>query len=232
MSLFNRFILTILLPLTLIMAVELSMAGAEDVISLPSPAFKSGVSVEEALKNRRTCRAFKAEALTLNQLSQVLWAAYGVTGRIGALSLKTAPSAGALYPLEIYAIVGEGGVNDLAAGVYHYLYEPHGLRRIATGDQRKEAASAASNQMWMARAPVLIAVAGQYAKATVKYGERGIAYTHIEAGCVSQNIFLQAEASGLKAGIVGAFDNKRIQKALNLPPEAEPQVIMPVGHPR
>ena len=98
---------------------------AQGLINLPAPATQSPVSVEQALKNRRTIRRFANKALTQAQLSQLLWAAYGVTDPRG---LKTAPSAGALYPLDIYVVVGERQVSDLASGVYHYLPEKQALQ--------------------------------------------------------------------------------------------------------
>jgi len=230
MFIFKFVNLNVFLAFALILAPPFALAADPDTVSLPAPTYKGAVSVEEALKDRRTCRSFQEKSLTLGQLSQLLWAAYGVTDRAGGLRLKTAPSAGALYPLDVYAVTGAGGINDLAAGVYRYVPEGHQLKRIAAGDLRKETARGALGQMWMAKAPVMLVVAGEYARSSVKYGQRGIRYTHIEAGCVAQNIFLQAEALGLRAGIVGAFDDKRVQKTLCLPSEHDPQVIMPVGY--
>ena len=187
--------------------------------------------MEEALRQRRTCRSFSLRALTLAQLSQVLWGAYGVTAERYGLHLKTAPSAGALYPLDIYVLAGEGTIKGLAAGVYRYAPEVHGLEPVRSGDRRQEAARHAFGQMWLARAPVLLVITGEYARSTVKYGPRGVTYTHIEAGHVGQNVFLQAGALGLAAGIVGAFDNAGIVKTVGCPPGHDPLLIMAVGHP-
>jgi SagB-type dehydrogenase family enzyme len=208
-----------------------SSLGHAGDLALPSPSRKGTISVEEALNSRRTHRAFQAHALTLKQFSQMLWAAYGVTAVTPGRQLKTAPSAGATYPIDVYAVVGEGGVESLASGVYHYRPESHSVRRVSSGDGRTQVASACRRQMWMAPAPLLVVITGEYARCSAKYGPRGVIYTHIEAGHVGQNVFLQAEALGLKAGIVGAFEKEDLGKALHIPAAHEPLLVMPVGYP-
>lgn len=198
-------------------------------ISLPKPSHKGNVTVEEALKARRTHRSFTSRALTLKQFSQLLWGAYGVTAREYGYYLKTAPSAGALYPLDLYAVVGGHGVESLDPGVYHFRPENHTVKLLKKGDLRMEVARRSLRQMWIAKAPLMLVITGEYDRSRVKYGSRGVTYTHIEAGCVGQNIFLQAEASGLKAGIVGAFNNQEVIKAIGLPSSHDPLLIMPVG---
>lgn len=206
---------------------QISMAGE---IALPSPSYKGTVSVEEALKARRTHRSFQARPLTLKQFSQILWAAYGVTDRKYGSFLKTAPSAGALYPLDIYGVVGQGGVGTLAPGIYHFRPENHAIELVKQGDLRAEVARHALQQMWMAKAPLMLIITGEYTRSSIKYGPRGVTYTHIEAGHVGQNIFLQAEAIGLKAGIVGAFNNQQIIRVMGLSTSHDPLLIMPVGY--
>jgi SagB-type dehydrogenase family enzyme len=199
-------------------------------ISLPKPAYKGTVTVEEALRARRTHRSFVSRGLTLKQFSQILWGAYGVTAKEYGYFLKTAPSAGALYPIDIYAVLGGAGVETLAPGVYHFRPENHSVRLIKEGDLRVQLARDSVHQMWMAESPLMLVITGEYERSSVKYGRRGKTYTHIEAGHVGQNIFLQAEAIGLKAGIVGAFDNKRIIKTMGLPARHDPLLLMPVGY--
>ena len=206
---------------------QISMAGE---IALPSPSYKGTVSVEEALKARRTHRSFQSRPLTLKQFSQILWAAYGVTAQKYGSFLKTAPSAGALYPLDIYGVVGKGGVETLASGIYHFRPENHALELVNQGDLRAEVARQALQQMWMAKAPLMLVITGDYNRSNIKYGPRGVTYTHIEAGHVGQNIFLQAEAIGLKAGIVGAFNNQQIIRVMGFPTSQDPLLIMPVGY--
>ncbi|MEW5725930.1 MAG: SagB/ThcOx family dehydrogenase [Thermodesulfobacteriota bacterium] len=199
-------------------------------LKLPAPRLKGPVSVEEALQARRTQRSFTADSLTLEELAQLLWSAYGVTERRGRPRLKTVPSAGALYPLDIYAAVG--GVTGLKAGVYHYLPPEHALEQTAERDRRPAVGRAALGQMWLAEAPAVLVITGQYDRTTGKYGPRGRGYVLIESGCSAQSLFLQAEALGLKAGIIGAFLDADVAQALELPPEHEPLLIMPVGRPR
>jgi SagB-type dehydrogenase family enzyme len=208
-----------------------SSAGYAGDLSLPSPARKGTVSVEEALSSRRTHRSFQGRALTLKHFSQMLWAAYGVTAVSSGRQLKTAPSAGATYPIDIYAVVCEGGVESLGPGVYHYRPESHSVRLVTSGDVRTQVAAACLRQMWMAPAPLLLVITGEYARCSAKYGPRGVSYTQIEAGHVGQNVFLQAEALFLKVGIVGAFEKEDLGKALHTPAAHEPLLVMPVGYP-
>jgi SagB-type dehydrogenase family enzyme len=200
--------------------------GAE-VIKLPPPAKKGGMAVAEALEVRRTVRGFAARPLDLAQVSQLLWGADGISDPRG---LRTSPSAGATYPLDLYLVVGERGVMNLPAGVYHYLVAEHALTPLAPGDLRAPVARASLHQTWMAEAPVMVVITGEYRRCMARYGQRGIRYTHMEAGNVSQNLFLTAEALGLGAGIVGAFDDKALAQVLKLPPAHEPLLVMPVGY--
>jgi SagB-type dehydrogenase family enzyme len=218
---------------TLGLVILISFLGSDTMaaeIALPSPSYKGTGSVEEALKARRTHRSFQSRPLTLKQFSQILWGAYGVTAQKYGSFLKTAPSAGALYPLDIYGVVGEGGVETLAPGIYHFRPENHAVELIKQGDLRAEVARQALQQMWMAKAPLMLVITGEYSRSSIKYGPRGVTYTHIEAGHVGQNIFLQAEAIGLKAGIVGAFNNQQIIRAMGLSTSHDPLLIMPVGY--
>jgi SagB-type dehydrogenase family enzyme len=218
---------------TLGLVILISSLGSETMaaeIALPSPSYKGTVSVEEALKARRTHRSFQSRPLTLKQFSQILWGAYGVSAQKYGSFLKTAPSAGALYPLDIYGVVGEGGVETLAPGVYHFRPENHAVELVKEGDLRAQVARHALQQMWMAKAPLMLIITGEYNRSSIKYGPRGVTYTHIEAGHVGQNIFLQTEAIGLKAGIVGAFDNRGVVTTMGVPPSHDPLLIMPVGY--
>lgn len=222
-------ILIMMVSALLILTPVCSLVTKAMGILLPMPSHKGTVTVEEALKARRTKRSFKARSLTLKEFSQVLWAAYGVTAKVSGYHLKTSPSAGGLYPIDIYAVVGKDGVGTLAPGVYRFRPENHSIKCIKEGDLRAAVAKHSVHQMWMAKAPVMLVITGEYARCTIKYGQRGVMYTHIEAGHVGQNVFLQAEAIGLKAGIVGAFNNKQIIKTIGIPSSHNPLLIMPVG---
>ncbi len=186
--------------------------------------------MEEAISSRRTRRDYGKRPLTLQELAQLLWAAQGITGKSGVF--RAAPSGGALYPLDVYAVVGEKSVEGLEeAGVYQYLPKNHGLRRISKGDLRNGVARASFHQMWMEQAPVALVVTAEYERIEKKYGSRGRRYALMEAGHVCQNIFLQAETLGLAAGIVGAFDDSRLARTLHLPDRHLPLIVMPVGYP-
>lgn len=201
-----------------------------DAMSLPAPTIDGNLTVEKAIKQRRTVRSFSDEPLTVDQLSQLLWAAQGVTDDGGFK--RAAPSGGALYPIDVYAVVGKDGVRELAQGVY--LYDPprHAIRKIVVTDQREEVATAALRQMWTATAPVILVLTAEYRRITKKYGERGKRYAMIEAGHIGQNIFLQCQALGLAAGIVGAFHDRDVAAAVHARNDHEPLIIMPVGRQR
>jgi SagB-type dehydrogenase family enzyme len=202
--------------------------NAHASISLPQPSLDGKVSIEKAIKQRRTIRDFKERILSLAHLSQLLWAAQGITDPTGRK--RAAPSGGALYPLDVYVLIGENGIEKMEAGVYHYLPKEHSISPILKGDRRKEIASASLSQMWIARAPVIIIITAEYKRITRKYGERGIRYALIEVGHVGQNVFLQAESLELGAGIVGAFNDLEVSKVAGLPPQHEPLLMMPVGY--
>ena len=197
-------------------------------ISLPRPSLDGRISVEKAIKERRTIRDLKERTLRLNHLSQLLWAAQGMTDpREGK---RAVPCGGALYPLDIYVIAGENGVEGIEEGIYHYLPENHSISLLSKGDRRKEIATASLWQMWMAKKPVMVIITAEYRRITGKYGERGIRYALMEVGHVGQDLFLQAEALGLGVGIVGAFNDTGVSKVMGGPPQHEPLLIIPAGY--
>jgi SagB-type dehydrogenase family enzyme len=200
--------------------------GAE-AVKLPPPAKTGGMPLAKALEVRRTVRRFAVRPLDLRQVAQLLWSADGVSDLRG---LRTSPSAGGTYPLDLYLVVGEKGAQDLPAGVYHYQVEAHALAPLAPGDLRAAVVRACLHQTWMAQAPVMVVITGQYRRCSARYGERGVRYTHMEAGNVSQNLSLAAEALGLGSGIVGAFEDRALAQALKLPQGHEPLLVIPVGY--
>ena len=197
-------------------------------MKLPSPKWQSEISVEQAIKQRRTHRSFTAQSLDLSQLSQLLWSASGITEVNGYK--RAAPSAGALYPMDLYVVVGQNCVPPIGAGIYRYEPGEHQLSEVVKGDMRSSVARASLSQMWMADAPLTMVITAEYRRATVKYGKRGIKYALIEAGHIGQNIFLQAQSLGLDAGIVGAFHDAELIDAIGIPSAHEPILLMPVGH--
>jgi SagB-type dehydrogenase family enzyme len=192
-------------------------------IKLPAPRAMSEVSVEHALKARRSLRSFAATPLTLAEVSQLLWAAQGVTDERGR---RTAPSAGALYPLELYLVAGN--VNALPSGVYRYRPPEHDLLLVAAGDRRAEVASAC-RQGWVGDAPALVVFTAIHARTAKKYGDRSVRYVPIEVGAAAENLALQAVALGLGTTVVGAYDDATLAATLGSTADEQPLALLPVG---
>lgn len=195
-----------------------------DMLQLPEPRMQSPVSVEEALARRRSIRNFSTEALTLSEVSQLLWSAQGETDR---RNRRTAPSAGALYPLEVYLVAGN--VAGLEKGVYKYRPKHHALVRRARGDKRIVLGTAAMLQTWLSKAPAVMVLTAVEARTTRKYGKRGIRYIHMEAGHAAQNVALQAITLGLGTVTVGAFSDTMVKQILDMEDDEQPLYLMPVG---
>jgi len=194
---------------------------------LPSPETAGDISVEEALANRRSRRDFQDKELSAEQLSQILWAAYGITEP--SRGLRTAPSAGALYPLEIYVVVGD--VTEIEPGVYKYDPGEHKITRTVDRDIREELSVAALNQAMIRNAPITVVYTAVFSRITERYGERGRErYVFMEIGHSAQNIYLQAEALGLDTCAIGAFTDSRVSELLSLSAEEEPFYFLPVGY--
>jgi SagB-type dehydrogenase family enzyme len=188
--------------------------------SLPAARRQGGASLSEVLDLRRSCREFTDEALTPETVSQCLWAAQGrnLHGR------RTAPSAGGLYPLEVYAVT--------AGGVDRYNPAHHRLERHLRSDLRDSLARAASAQTFIAVAPLTLVLCAVFARIEVRYGKkRGERYTLIEVGHSAQNILLQAQALGLGSVPVGAFQDSEVMALLELPADHIPLYLIPIGHP-
>ena len=213
-----------------VFAVSSSANGQDKItqaatIKLPPPRLTSGTSVEEAISKRRSVRQYKDSSLSLSDLSQLLWAAQGITDT--ARGLRTAPSAGALYPLEVYAVVGN--VTGIAPGIYKYLCLTHELRTISLGDARKELAAAALGQGAITQAAVDIVWTAVYERCAKKYQERAELYVPIEVGHSAENVFLQATALNLGAVVMGAFYEDKVQAVLKSPKDERALYIMPIG---
>jgi SagB-type dehydrogenase family enzyme len=183
------------------------------------------MSVEEALRRRRSLREFRPAPLALTEAAQLLWAAQGRTAEDGR---RSAPSAGALYPLEVFLVAGR--VEGLAPGVYRYRPDGHVLERVTEGDRRRALSEAALGQAWVRSAPAALVLAAVHERTARKYGRRAERYVHIEVGTAAQNVALQAVALGLGTVLVGAFDDAELARASGLAPEERPLAILPVGH--
>lgn len=198
-----------------------------DAIPLPGPHRTGRASVEAVLGERRSVREFEGGPLDQDELSQLLWAAQGVTAPDGG---RAAPSAGALYPLEIYAVVGR--VSGLEAGVYRYEPDGHRIALVAEGDRRRALARAARDQDFLADAPVTIAIAAVDRRTAGRYGARAALYVPFEAGCASENAALQGVALGLGTCVVGAFEDDSVAELLGLRRGERPLALMPFGRER
>lgn len=194
-------------------------------ITLPEPKYDSETSIEEAILNRRSIRDYTGQSLTLQDVSQLLWAVQGITGPNG---FRAAPSAGATYPLEIYIMVGD--VEGIAGGIYRYEPQQHELVKVLDGEHGEALAGAALNQQFIAEAPLNIVITAIYERTTNRYGERGIRYVHMEAGHAAQNVYLQAVALNLGTVVIGAFNDEQVANILALPGNEVPLYIMPVGN--
>lgn len=194
------------------------------MVQLPAPAGDSDISIEKALRERRSIRDYRSEPLTLSEISQLLWAAQGITA---SGFYRAAPSAGALYPIEIYVIAG--GVEDLAEGIYRYSPKKHLLTLERNDDCRRDLCKAALMQDCIRYAPCSIVIAAVYERTTGKYGDRGIRYVHMEVGHVAENISLQAVSLNIGTVIIGAFSDDQVKRAIGLPGGERPLCIMPLG---
>ena len=191
----------------------------QKVIQLPEPRLRGRMSIEEALATRESTRHFRSEPLTQSELSQLLWAAQGITHTYGG---RSAPSAGALYPLELYLVLQEG--------IFRYVPQNHQIIRISDQNLIDNLASAALGQQCIRESPVVIVITAVYERTARKYGNRGERYVKVEAGHAAQNILLQAVSLGLGAVPVGAFYDDHVRKVLDLPADHEPLYLIPIGH--
>ena len=195
------------------------------IVKLPKVDYTGSMTLEKAMAQRRSRRNFSDEAITLEQLGQLCWAAQGKTtpatlGKAGRL--KTVPSAGATYPLELFVATSEG--------LFHYLPDGHSIEELTAKDIRGELAAAAWGQDFIKQAAATYILAAEFARTTGRYRERGIRYVYMEAGHAAQNILLEAEALGLGSVVVGAFDDGAAKKVLGLAEKFEPIYMVVVGH--
>ena len=201
---------------------------ADNVVELPTPQRTGDVSVEETLADRRSRREYADAPLERSELGQLLWAAQGITDE--STGFRAAPSAGGLFPLEVYVLVGDPGVTGLESGVYRYRPETHELARGERDASQAALRDAAVDQDHVEDAPVDIVIAAVDERTTGKYTGRGRSrYVPMEAGHASQNVYLQAEALGLSTVAVGAFVDDGVLDVLGTDPGQRPLYIMPVG---
>jgi SagB-type dehydrogenase family enzyme len=195
-----------------------------DSVSLPPVEPRHDRSLYAALAGRRSVRYFVSQSLDLGAVGRLLWAAQGVTSPDGH---RTAPSAGALFPLELDVVAG--AVLGLTPGVYRYLPASHRLSRRIEGDRRSALAAAALSQACVSEAPASLVVSAVQARTARKYGPRANRYVLLEVGAAAENVSLEAVALGLGTVVVAAFSDADVKRALHLPKDEEPLYLMPVG---
>jgi len=194
----------------------------EKVIALPAPREKGALSLEECIRKRRSVRDFAPRKLAMDEVSQLLWSAQGITDE--SRNFRAAPSAGALYPLEIYLVKEDG--------LFHYMPKGHKIEQLAEKDLRPALAQAAYGQSSVAEASADIVICAVYERVSAKYREKGIRYTDMEAGHAAQNLHLQAVSLGLASVPIGAFAEEAAAKILSLPRDCKPIYIISIGEPK
>lgn len=202
------------------------MAGEKTSIKLPELHPAARHPIERLLARRRSVRDFAATPLSLEELAHLLWAAQGVSSPEG---LHTAPSAGALYPLEVHLVAGN--VKGLECGSYHYRPHAGELVQTAAGNLRQPLAAAALGQGCVGEAAAVLVLSAVFERTTRKYGQRGIQYVHMEVGHAAQNVYLAAGSLGLGTVMVGAFDDQGVKRAVPMEGSEVPLALMPLGRP-
>lgn len=204
---------------------KLNDTRTTQIIKLPEPRKTSNISVEEALLRRRSIREYVRKPITIAEVAQLLWAAQGISDRQNGL--RTAPSAGALYPLEVYLVSGE--VKNITKGVYKYQPGGHELLKVSDHDIRDKLCRAALGQESISQAAIVLVFSAVFERTAVKYGKRAIQYVHMEIGHAAQNVYLQAVALKLGTVAIGAFQDDEVKKCVGLKASEVPLYIMPIG---
>ena len=199
--------------------------------SLPQPVLPEESSLQRCLQQRRSVRTYSNGALTLSDMSNLLWAAQGMTGEPDK---RTIPSAGAVYPLKVYALVRR--VAALTAGLYEYIPEDRALKSV--DDQPSDlmlSRVGIGDQPWLATAAVVIALCGDFERARAQFadqqptGRRGDRYVYIESGAATQNVHLVATSLGLGCVLVAGMNDEQAKRSFELPSELEPIALMCIG---
>lgn len=199
-------------------------ATADQPVGLPEVRPGHTGSFSELMYQRRSVRTYADGQMSLKQAAWLLFAAQGITRRD---RFRTVPSAGALYPLEIFLVAGQ--VQGLEPGVYRYRPAKHDLVQTADGDRRKEVARQSVGQMWIAEAQAVMVICAVFERVTGKYGQRGDRYVHIESGCAAQNVSLAGFDLGIGSTIVGAFNDQGLAEVVQAGKNEQPLVVMPLG---
>ncbi|MEE9596163.1 MAG: SagB/ThcOx family dehydrogenase [Acidiferrobacterales bacterium] len=201
------------------------------MIELPVPSLDGSVSVEDAINKRRSVREFTDQPLSIADLPQCVWSAQGITGSDGK---KVAPSAGAVYPVTLYVVVGV--IENLSAGLYRYEPNRHTLEAIRAGELRAQLRDAAlKEQPWIGQAASILVIAADISKASSAFqqqppaGERGLRYIYMEVGAIAENVYLQGQTIGVGVVFIGGFDDQMVMDVLKLPSPYTPVGLVCLG---
>jgi len=195
------------------------------IITLPAPMIQSSTSIEKAIKERRSVRSYKNIPLSIEEISQLLWAGQGITDPIS--KYRSYPSAGALYPLELYIVINKA--KSIEKGFYKYDPNKHALIKITERNITDEITQAALNQEFIKESAIIFIYTAITSKTTSRYGERGLRYIYMEAGHAAQNIYLQSVSLKIGVVVIGAFKDQEIKKIMNLKEDEIPLYIIPAG---
>ena len=200
-----------------------------ECLNLPRISGKTDKDIWQVLQERRSHRKFTETGLALQDLSQLLWAAQGITAQAGNFFFRTAPSAGALYPIETY--IGINFVEDVKPGIYHFSPSQFLLEKLYDAPPGQLIARAALGQRFLADCAVVFIWSAVFRRNMSKYGNRGLRYILMDAGHICQNLLLAAESLGLGACPVAAFFDDTMNDLLDLDSEEESVLYLAgVGH--
>lgn len=200
------------------------------IIKLTPPSFKKDENLKLLLEKRRSWRSFAAKELSLQDTASILWATAGKKFDTVTGATRTAPSAGATYPLELYLVAGKDSVAGLAQGIYHYLIEGHSLELIKQGDFRQKLSEACLGQGFISEAPVSLIISAKIGRTSIRYGNRAKRYVYMEAGSASQNTYLAVTSLNLSTVEVGAFSDSAVKQLLGLDKDTSALIVMPIGY--
>lgn len=194
------------------------------MIKLPEPRTDGGIPIEKALKDRRSIRSFGKSGITLDEVSQLLWAAQGITDDKGH---RTAPSGMERYPLEVYLLADN--VTGLPSGVYHYIPQNHSLTIIEQGKIDEYYNASAGGESWIKTAPAIVVITGVMSRMNIWPGQDLSRFVYVEAGTAAENMLLEVVSLNLASTYTAGFNASRTAELLQLSPSEVPIGVIPVG---
>jgi SagB-type dehydrogenase family enzyme len=220
----KRRIVLSLVAAAALFAGTISLAAEPRTVALPKADAIGKVTLEQAIARRRSVREYAPGALTLAEVSQLMWVGQGITSPDGK---RATPSARAVYPLQVWLVADD--VTGLPAGIYRYEPKGHALALVAAGSQRDSLAAAARGQETLQHAAAVIAVIGDSTLAATRFRGSAERWLGMEAGFIVQDVYLECTALGLGTVMVGGFDEGAVRRVLGAPSGWEALALMPVG---